>query len=78
MALDQPMTSDDTMSASQLRDRYGRDGSAGDSELSASQLRSRYSVETNSFRPGGNVQCIYMLVFVIIIMSYILRQLSLG
>ncbi|GMI40561.1 hypothetical protein TrCOL_g7859 [Triparma columacea] len=36
------------MSASQLRQRYGKGGTAADSELSASQLRARYGVQSNS------------------------------
>lgn len=45
--------SDDSLSASQLRSRYQKGGSAGDSDLSASQIRARYGVETNSFKAGG-------------------------
>lgn len=45
--------SDDSLSASQLRSRYGSGGSAKDSDLSASQIRARYGVETNSFKAGG-------------------------
>ncbi|KAJ1476772.1 hypothetical protein T484DRAFT_1964936 [Baffinella frigidus] len=40
---------DDGMSASQLRQRYGRGGTAADSDLSASQLRGRYGVENKQF-----------------------------
>mmetsp|Transcript_12541 Transcript_12541/g.43883 ORF Transcript_12541/g.43883 Transcript_12541/m.43883 type:complete len:82 (-) Transcript_12541:133-378(-) len=41
---------DDQMGASQLRQRYGKGGSAADGELSASQLRARYNIPSNS--PG--------------------------
>jgi hypothetical protein len=41
------MGGDDSFSASELRNRYGRGGSARDSELSASQLRSRYEIENS-------------------------------
>ena len=40
---------DDSYSASQLRRRYTKGGSARDSELSASQLRSRYEIDNSKF-----------------------------
>ena len=45
---------DSSMSASELRARYGPGGSAADSELTASQLRARYGVASNkkSFSTG--------------------------
>ncbi|DBA03144.1 TPA: hypothetical protein N0F65_003864 [Lagenidium giganteum] len=42
--------SDDGMSASELRSRYGRGGSVRDSDLSAAQLRSRYAIPNNTFK----------------------------
>lgn len=39
---------DDTLSSSELRKRYARDGSAKDSELSASQLRARNGIAGNA------------------------------
>ena len=42
------MESDANLSASELRQRYHKGGSAPDSELSASQLRARYGVQSNS------------------------------
>jgi hypothetical protein len=45
--------SDDSMSASELRKRYGPGGSAADSELSASQLRARHGVDDKSFKHEG-------------------------
>ncbi len=38
---------DDAFSASQLRQRYGKNGSAKDSDLSAAQLRARYAIPSN-------------------------------
>lgn len=67
------MANDDGYSASELRARYHAGGSAKDAELSSSQLRARYSVETNSFRPGGNTKLIYGLVLFIILAAYILK-----
>lgn len=40
---------DSSMSASQLRQRYGRGGTAMDSELSAAQLRARYDIDNSKF-----------------------------
>ena len=42
------MSEDSSLSASDLRRRYHKGGSAADSELSASQLRSRYNVQPNA------------------------------
>ncbi|EKX37194.1 hypothetical protein GUITHDRAFT_116608 [Guillardia theta CCMP2712] len=55
---------DDEMSASQLRQRYGRGGSAPDNSLSASQLRGRYGVENKDFSKGdgGGAMMIVMVV----------------
>lgn len=39
---------DDGLSASELRQRYHRGGSAADSELSAAQVRARYGIQGNS------------------------------
>lgn len=47
------MSGDDSLSASQLRSRYHKGGSAPDSDLSASQLRARHGVESNSFEEKG-------------------------
>ncbi|OQS04171.1 hypothetical protein THRCLA_20947 [Thraustotheca clavata] len=41
---------DDGYTATELRSRYGRGGTVGDSDLSAAQLRSRYSIEKNTFK----------------------------
>jgi hypothetical protein len=71
------MSTDDSYTASQLRARYAPGGSKPDDQLSASQLRSRHDIETNSFRLGGNVTFIYVIVFIVIGISYILRS-SLG
>jgi len=68
------MAGDDSMSASQLRMRYERGGSAKDSELSASQLRARHNVETNSFREGGNTMMVYGVVLLIIAVSYVIKS----
>lgn len=46
------MGGDDSYSASDLRRRYVRGGSAKDSELSASQLRSRYEIENSKHGEG--------------------------
>lgn len=43
--------SDDSFSASQLRQRYHKGGSLGDSELTASQLRARHGIPSNN--PGA-------------------------
>eukprot|EP00952_Eustigmatos_sp_NYUAD-ZCMA_P014200 55634-Eustigmatos_ZCMA.PRE.1 len=52
---------DDSHSASQLRQRYGRGGTATDSELSASQLRARYDIDNSRFskycRPSYVLTC---------------------
>ena len=45
---------DDGYSASELRQRYGKGGSAKDSDLSAAQLRARYSIPNN-----GNDHLLY-------------------
>lgn len=39
---------DDGLSASELRQRYHRGGSARDDELSASQLKARYGIAANA------------------------------
>ncbi|OQR87024.1 hypothetical protein ACHHYP_09660 [Achlya hypogyna] len=41
---------DDGMTASELRSRYGRNGTVRDCDLSAAQLRSRYAIEKNTFK----------------------------
>ena len=43
-----PQKSDANLSASELRQRYHKGGSAPDSDLSAAQLRARYGVQNNS------------------------------
>mgnify|MGYP003385761470 CR=1 FL=1 len=45
---DNNATGDSSMSASELRQRYNRGGTAKDDELSASQLRARHGVQKNS------------------------------
>jgi hypothetical protein len=42
------MSHDDSLTASQLRQRYARGGEAKDSELTASQLRARYDMRSNN------------------------------
>lgn len=48
--------SDSSMSASELRRRYHRGGTADDSSLSASALRARYDIPSNTFgdAPAGS------------------------
>lgn len=48
--------SDSSMSASELRRRYHRGGTAEDSSLSASALRARYDIPSNTFgkAPAGS------------------------
>ena len=46
--------SDSQLSASQLRQRYGANGTAQDSELSASQIRARHGVKNNSFQSDSS------------------------
>ena len=41
------MSSDDQVSASELRKRYARGGTAKDDELSAAQLRARHNIPGN-------------------------------
>jgi hypothetical protein len=43
---------DDQASASELRKRYARGGTAKDDELTASQLRARHNIPANK---GGNM-----------------------
>ena len=40
--------SDDSLSASQLREQYARGGTLDDSQLTASQLRARHNIQANS------------------------------
>jgi len=55
---------DDQMSASQLRQRYARGGSAPDNSLSASQLRGRYGVENKDFSKGDGSGAMTVLMVV--------------
>lgn len=48
-------TGDSSLSASELRQRYNRGGTARDDELSASQLRARHGVQKN--RPSEYLYC---------------------
>ena len=43
---------DENLSASELRRRYHKGGTAKDSELSASQIRSRHNIENTKFSGG--------------------------
>ena len=53
---------DDGMSASQLRQRYNKGGTAQDSELSAAQLRSRHGVKNREFSQGGGDNTMMIVV----------------
>eukprot|EP00277_Geminigera_cryophila_P016173 CAMPEP_0179439582 /NCGR_PEP_ID=MMETSP0799-20121207/23210_1 /TAXON_ID=46947 /ORGANISM="Geminigera cryophila, Strain CCMP2564" /LENGTH=72 /DNA_ID=CAMNT_0021222133 /DNA_START=16 /DNA_END=234 /DNA_ORIENTATION=- len=57
---------DDQMSASALRNRYGRNGSATDSDLSASQLRARYGVENSTHQGGGGNGLIMVVIGLVV------------
>ena len=58
---------DDSLSASQLRQRYTRGGDAKDDELTASQLRARHAIQSNAkdFSTAGGSQGLSSLIQVI-------------
>ena len=64
---------DSGMSASELRQRYHRGGSANDDELSAAQLRARHGIPSNK----GNVSSLTSSSM-ILLLCYLLEKFSTG
>ncbi|EEQ97602.1 hypothetical protein Pmar_PMAR021877 [Perkinsus marinus ATCC 50983] len=58
---------DDSMTAGELRRRYGPGGSAPDSDLTASQLRARHNIHNNSFKNDGNGMSPTVIVALIVL-----------
>ncbi|KAF4735980.1 hypothetical protein FOZ62_027741 [Perkinsus olseni] len=59
---------DDSMSAGELRRRYGPGGSAPDSDLTASQLRARHNIHNNSFKDDGSGMTPMVVVALIVLL----------
>lgn len=63
------------MSASELRRRYHKGGTAKDSELSASQIRSRHNIENTKFSGGpvgaggGNQMTLIIIAAVVLLLG---------
>jgi hypothetical protein len=77
---------DDTLSAGELRRRYGPGGSVPDSDLSASQLQARYAIPSNAKDfsskpvveevPMSTVVVIAGAVGVALLLAYVLYSLG--
>jgi hypothetical protein len=66
--------SDDAYSASELRRRYQRGGTAKDSDLSAAQLRSRYGIENS--KHGEHLRCFTGRPAIVLVPLYEVRRYS--
>jgi hypothetical protein len=63
---------DSELSASQLRQRYNRGGTASDSELSAAQLRARYGMPSNkNIGKGGGDNTAMMVVAGVVVLAVV-------
>ena len=63
---------DSNLSASELRQRYNRGGTASDSELSAAQLRARYGMPSNkNIGKGGGDNTAMMVVAGVVVLAVV-------
>ncbi len=72
---------DDQLSASELRNRYGKNGSVPDNELTSSQLRARHAIPSNSKdfstrESGEGSNAIILIVFAVIVFAGIMFYMT--